>query len=68
MFHVKYLELYHKKMPAELRQFVDENMNCEDILINAIIAEDLNNGSHVRQCPALLVEQKDIKLIEKQNG
>lgn len=68
MFHVKYLQLYHKRMPADLRKFVDDNMNCEDILINAIIAEHLNRGNDVRQCPALLIEQKDIQLIEKENG
>ncbi len=68
MFHVKYLELYHLRMPFELRGFVDDNMNCEDILINAIIAEHLNEGSSVKQCPALLVEQKKIRLIEKENG
>ena len=55
-------------MPSELRGFVDENMNCEDIVINAIIAEHLNEGSSVKQCPALLVEQKKIRLIEKENG
>ncbi len=68
MFHVQYLEMYQKKLPSELREFIDVNMNCEDIVINAIIAQHLGNGSNEQLCPALLVEQKNIALIEKENG
>ena len=67
MFHVKYLELYQTRLPQELRVFIDQHMNCEDILINAIVAEHIGKISG-KQCPALLIEEKDIQLIEKENG
>ena len=68
MFHVQYLDMYQKRLPSALREFIDVNMNCEDILINAVIAEHLINGTNEKLCPALLVEQIDIKLIERENG
>ena len=66
MFHVKYLEMYQSQLPDKLREFIDKTMNCEDILLNVIVANYLTSVSG-KQCPAILVEKKNIRLIEREN-
>ena len=67
IFHVKYLDLYQSQLPNHFREFVDKNMNCEDIFLNAIVADHLQQTSG-KQCPALLVPYKEIKIIEGENS
>ena len=67
MFHVKYLELYQSQLTDEFRNFIDETMNCEDLVLNAIVADYLK-VSDSRPCPGLLIEEKHIRLIETENS
>eukprot|EP01041_Mallomonas_annulata_P012676 gene12676-26700_t len=40
--HHNYFDLYTNKMPIEIRQYVDANMNCEDIAMQFLIANTTN--------------------------
>ncbi len=68
MFHVQYLDLYQSQLPQHFRDFVNRNMNCEDIFLNAIVAEHLRIMMGSKQSPALVVPYKDIKMIEGENS
>ena len=67
MFHVQYLELYQSQLTDEFRSFIDETMNCEDLLMNAIVAQYLKDTIG-EQCPALLIKTRDIVGLEKENS
>ena len=67
MFHVQYLELYQSMLTDEFRSFIDETMNCEDLLMNAIVAQYLKDTIG-EQCPALLIPTRDIVGLEKENS
>ena len=68
MFHVQYLDLYQSQLPKHFRDFVDRKMNCEDIFLNAIVADHLHVMMGSKQSPALLVPYKNIKMIEGENS
>jgi hypothetical protein len=38
--HVDYMKIYSEKMPVELREYVDEKFNCEDILMALLVASE----------------------------
>ena len=71
MFHAKYLDLYQTKLPKELKDFVDENTNCEDISMNAVIASHLISEYHLKTpvCPAIHFRHEGrLKKLEKNSG
>ncbi len=67
MFHVQYLELYNSFMTKEMRSFIDQNMNCEDLFMNAVVGKHLKDTIGL-SCPGLLLQQNNIQRMEKQNG
>ena len=71
MFHAKYLDLYQTKLPKELKDFVDENTNCEDISMNAVIASHLMSEYHLNTpvCPAIRVSYyENLRFLERKTG
>ena len=66
MFHVQYLDLYQSTLPVEFRNFVDKNMNCEDIFLNALVAKYLNDRFGYTVCPCQVVDGANkLKKLEK---
>ena len=67
MFHVQYLELYNSFMTEEMRSFIDQNMNCEDLFMNAVVGKHLKDTVGL-SCPGLLLQQYHVQRMEKKNG
>ena len=68
MFHVHYLDIYQTMLTDEFRNFIDKTMNCEDILINAVVAKYLNDRFGYTVCPCLHIKGEDkIKNMEREN-
>lgn len=42
--------MYTNSMPAEIREFVDEHMNCEDIAMNFLVA-NITNKPPIKVAP-----------------
>ena len=53
--HRKYLDMFTNSLPSEFLTFIDENMNGEDIIMNAMVADYLKRIDRP-QCPCLLVK------------
>ena len=54
--HRKYLDLYTNTVPTEARKFVDENINCEDLFLVAIISKFLKEMDRP-QCACLWLDE-----------
>ena len=66
IFHVQYLDLYQSTLPVEFRNFVDKNMNCEDLFFNAVVAKYLNDRFGYTACPCQAVDGANkLKKLEK---
>ena len=53
--HRLYLEMFTETLPRTLYTFIDKNMNGEDIIMNAMVADYLKELDRP-QCPCLLVK------------
>ena len=53
--HRKYLDMFTNSLPSEFLTFIDKNMNGEDIIMNAMVADYLKRIDRP-QCPCLLVK------------
>ena len=60
IFHVKYLDMYQKNLPKELKDFVDKQINCEDISMNVIVATHLSKLNNQLICPAVYVSFENL--------
>uniref|UniRef100_A0A0N5B9S9 Glyco_transf_64 domain-containing protein n=1 Tax=Strongyloides papillosus TaxID=174720 RepID=A0A0N5B9S9_STREA len=55
--HRKYLTKYTNEMSEELRNYVDKYMNCEDIVMNFLVAESSKK-------PNLFFNMKDLNILK----
>lgn len=63
--HRHYLTMFTHSLSRDLYNFIDKNLNGEDIIMNAMVADYLRKIHHHPICPCVLVKGSTKEVHQK---
>ncbi|RXN35370.1 exostosin-like 2 [Labeo rohita] len=64
-FHQRFLQLFQKQ-PGEVHALVDQTQNCDDIVMNFVVAHQLSQVSGLKRPSGVFVKPVDMRNLEKE--
>ena len=70
ILHRAYLELFNSPIftPTEVLNYIDKEMNCDDIAINFVVSKFLELVTWPQASALLVIPKHKIKNLEKSSG